>query len=80
MRGVRQRRPSEKVNEHKDTRSFALREDIEVSLELNFGIAERKEHRLKPVPPKTETPQLEPGRSLQQGYCTTTVMRVKLKN
>src|SRR5712691_908803 len=39
MRGVRQRRPSEKVNEHKDTRSFGLREDIEVSLELSFGIA-----------------------------------------
>ena len=59
-RGVRQRRPSEKVNEHKDTRSFfgvtakrstlraaaerptGLREDIKVSLELSFGIAELK--------------------------------------
>jgi hypothetical protein len=30
--------------------------------------------------PRTETPRLEPGRSNQQGYCTTTVMRVKLKN
>jgi len=38
-RGVQQRRPSEKVNEHKDARSFGLREDIEVSLELSFGIA-----------------------------------------
>jgi len=27
------------VNEHKDARSFGLREDIEVSLELSFGIA-----------------------------------------
>jgi len=27
------------VKEHKDTRSFADREDIKVSLELNFGIA-----------------------------------------
>jgi len=26
------------VNEHKDTRSFAEREDIKVSLELSFGI------------------------------------------
>jgi len=26
-------------NEHKDTRSFALREDIHFSLELSFGIA-----------------------------------------
>ncbi len=31
------------------------------------------------MPPKTETPRLEPGRSLQQGYCTTTVRRVKSK-
>jgi len=38
-----QRRPSENVNEHKDTRSFALREDIEVSLELSFGIADGNE-------------------------------------
>jgi hypothetical protein len=30
---VRQWRPSEKVNEHKDTRSFDLREDIKVSLD-----------------------------------------------
>src|SRR6266480_4428732 len=36
--GVRQRRPSENVNEHKDTRSFGLREDINVSSELSFGI------------------------------------------
>jgi hypothetical protein len=31
VRGVRQRWPSANVNEHKDTRSFGLREDIEVS-------------------------------------------------
>jgi hypothetical protein len=43
VRGVRQRRPSENVNEHKDTRSFGLREDIEVSLELSFEIADEKE-------------------------------------
>src|SRR5713226_986511 len=30
--------------------------------------------------PKTETPRLEPERSSQQGYCTTTVLRVKLKD
>src|SRR6266849_344291 len=42
MRGVRQRRPSENVNEHKDTRSFGLREDLTVSLELSFGIAYRE--------------------------------------
>ena len=35
---MRQRRPSEKVNEHKDARSFDLSEDIKVSLELGFGI------------------------------------------
>src|SRR5271168_2487494 len=39
MRGERQRRPSEKVNEHRDTRSLGLREDIEVSFELRFEIA-----------------------------------------
>ncbi len=58
MRGVRHRRPSEKVNEHKDTRSFlraaaerptALREDIEVSLELSFGICLLRRAGLKPV-------------------------------
>jgi hypothetical protein len=27
------------ANERRDTRSFAVREDIEVSLELSFGIA-----------------------------------------
>jgi len=27
---------------------------------------------------KTETPRLEPGRSLQQGYYTTTVLRIKV--
>src|SRR5260370_19370203 len=37
-RGERHWRPSTKVNEHKDTRSFALRVDIKVSLELSFGI------------------------------------------
>src|SRR5260370_8434531 len=42
----------------------------------------RKEHRQEcraTKGPKTETPRLEPGRSLQQEYCTTTAMRVKLK-
>jgi hypothetical protein len=36
VRGVRQRRPSEKVNRHEDARSFLLREDIEVSLKLDL--------------------------------------------
>jgi hypothetical protein len=36
MRGVRQRRPSEKVKEHRDTRAFLLREDIEVSFRVEF--------------------------------------------
>jgi hypothetical protein len=36
MRGVRQRRPSEKMNRHKDTRSFALREGIRISLDLSL--------------------------------------------
>src|SRR5260370_40887408 len=39
---VRHWRPSAKVKRHKDLRSLGLREDIEVSLELNFEIAERK--------------------------------------
>src|SRR6266852_2996085 len=59
MRGARQRRPSENVNEHKDKRSFGLREDIKVSLELSFGIADLKraqalrftQGELKSVPP-----------------------------
>ena len=34
MRGVRQRRPSENENRQRDTRSFADREDMEVSLDL----------------------------------------------
>jgi hypothetical protein len=34
MRGVRHRRPSEKVNIHEDARSFLLREDIEVSFRV----------------------------------------------
>src|SRR5258708_8082037 len=87
MGGVRQRRPSAKVNEHKDLRSFGLREDIKVSLELSFGICgEQKQDALKRAPTqanrgyKTETPRTEPGRSNQQKYCTTTVLRVKLKN
>src|SRR5271155_555744 len=60
MRGVRQRRPSEKVNRHRDTRSFLraaaerptlLREGMEVSLEFEFwDLPTEKEHRLKPVP------------------------------
>src|SRR5258708_6854586 len=86
MGGVRQRRPSAKVNEHKDLRSFGLREDIKVSLELSFGICgEQKQDALKRAPTqanrryKTETPRTEPGRNNQQKYCTTTVMRVKLK-
>jgi len=29
-----------------------VREGITVSFELSFGIADGKEHRLKPVPPK----------------------------
>ncbi len=28
---------------------------------------------------KTETPRLEPGRSIERKYCITTVMQVKLK-
>src|SRR6266481_5805860 len=66
VRGVRQRRPSENVKEHKDARSFlcvtakrstlraaaeqptALREDIEVSLELSFGICLLRRAGLKP--------------------------------
>ncbi len=55
MRGVRQRRPSEKVNEHKDTRSFAVREDIEVSLELSFGIAGQKQDALKRAPTRKKS-------------------------
>ncbi len=47
---MRQRRPSAKVNEHKDTRSFDLREDMEVSLELSFGIWEQKQDALKRAP------------------------------
>jgi CRP/FNR family cyclic AMP-dependent transcriptional regulator len=52
VRGVRQRRPSAKVNKHRDARSFLcvtaerptlLREDIEVSLEFEFWIACRRE-------------------------------------
>src|SRR6266852_6799364 len=61
MRGARQRRPSEKVNEHKDTRSFGLREDMKVSLELSFGIAYREEpagHRCRQT---DGTKQKRPG-------------------
>jgi hypothetical protein len=56
--------------------------DIKVSLELSFGIGYRKEHRqecLSYNEPKTETPRPEPGRSNQQGYCTTTVVEIKLE-
>ncbi len=82
-RGERQRRPSENVNEHKDTRSLALRDAIKVSLELSFGICcteksrqgcRRYEHGLK-----TRNAPTGSGRSSQRGYCTIAVMRVKLK-
>src|SRR6266851_434880 len=61
MRGVRQRRPSEKVNEHKDTRSFGLREDIKVSLELSFGIAYGEEPAGHPCRQTDGTKQKRPG-------------------
>jgi hypothetical protein len=54
-RGVQQRRPSENVNEHKDTRSLALREGIKVSLELSFGIAEQKRDALKRAPTRKKS-------------------------
>jgi hypothetical protein len=88
VRGVRQRRPSGKANEHKDTRSFlcaaaerptGLREDINVSLELSFGIAEEKRAQAEACATKNRNAPAEPGRSLQHGYCTTTVTRVKLE-
>ncbi len=63
MRGVRQRRPSEKVKEHKDTRSLGLREDIEVSLELNFGIAGQKQDALK----RASTQKKSTGPSFHSG-------------
>lgn len=44
-RGERQRRPSENVNEHKDTRSLALREDIKSLLRVEFWNLNVKEHR-----------------------------------
>jgi hypothetical protein len=44
---VRQRRPSENVNEHKDTRSFDLREDIKVSLELSLGFAADRKAKIE---------------------------------
>src|SRR6267378_1832047 len=61
VRGVRQRRPSEKVNEHKDTRSFGLREDIKVSLELGFGIAYGEEPAGHPCRQTDGTKQKRPG-------------------
>src|SRR6266403_5722626 len=81
MRGVQQRRPSAKENIHKDTRSLGLREGIEVSLELSFGnlgLGKKKEPA-RSRRYKIETPRLEPGRSLQRRYCTTTVMGVKVE-
>jgi hypothetical protein len=54
--GVRQRRPSEKVNEHRDTRSFAEREDMKVSLELSFGITGLKRTQAEACATKRKRP------------------------
>jgi hypothetical protein len=43
---------------------------------LSFGIADGD--RQECLSYKTETPRLEPGRSLQQGCYTTTVLRIKV--
>jgi len=49
MRGVRQRRPSVKLNRQRDTRSFGLSEDIEVSLDLVLDLNNKKAGRM-PLP------------------------------
>ena len=56
MRGVRQRRPSEKENRQRDTRSFAVSEGIEVSLDLVLDLDEKRAQARVPVLLKAKTP------------------------